>query len=135
LTQFLVCVSEQQPAPIAGLCFRLISPDEGTFSSVCLQLQSRIKGFWVAASDDALEAVLNESCDAMDGGNPFGDTSLGRVVLSLTQQASALALFYSSFPEDLPVASNVSELMSTLESQLQPPRAMGPELYIVWRAI
>ncbi len=137
MTQFLVCVSKQQPAMIAGLRFGLISPDEEIFSSVGLQLQdlqSHANLFWVATPDDVLEAILNESSDAIEGGSSFGDTSLGRVVLSLTRQASALALFYASFPEDLPVASNVSELMATLESQLKPPQPMGPELYIVWRA-
>ena len=134
MTLFLVCASTDAPSPIEGLTFVSVAPDRKFLAPVLQQMNCEAGSVWIASPDDRLESVLASSRDANRDGSGLRDTPLGRVLLAVMGNARSLALFYASFPADLPVASDESGLMTLLEAQLSEPLPQGIELYAVWRS-
>ncbi len=135
MSQLLLCASDRSPLAIEGLQFVSASHTAADLAPAVEQMQARGTPLWLAVFSDASNGILERSHQLIAAGCGVQQSPLGETLLSLIGQgATAAALFYSAFSDDLPQANTTSDLFSILADQFTQPHPMGIELYAVWRS-
>lgn len=130
VSQIVLCVSGSAPSE-TGLSFLSEPASNPAVRKALEAINVAARHAWLASvPDDLLEA----SRALLTTGNRIENSTLGHVLRQVFRsQPAAVALYYSSFSEGLPVAASASEFLTTLEVQLAGEHPMGIELYCCWR--
>lgn len=130
MTQFLLVRSSTRPH-ISGFAVEPVTEDD-FLRPIAERVLGGADRAWVIRPDaEEMDDVVDASVMAMDGGAAFRETSLARALATIVGSCDGLALFWSSFPDDLPAADSLAHLHEMIEAQLREKRASG-EVYGQW---
>ena len=91
-----------------------------------------IENVWVGRPHAGeIDTLVDEASVAMGNNQPYEESELASVLTQVTEQAEALALFWASYPNDLPLAETVPELHRVVETDIRESPSL--EVYVRWR--
>lgn len=128
MTQYLLVQARTAPT-IPSYSATLAATEEslrttGMFSTSC--------PIWVIRpTDGELDEVVAESQIGLDSGLRYAETQLGILLASVVDGCEGMALFMSSYADDLPRANTLETFHGSVEEQLRDELGMG-EIYVRW---
>jgi len=134
MTQFLLIQSRTAPDLPAGYAATEVAAVFTNHQSIT----DLVFGKWetltwkVSPEADEIDSLLHDAQDTLSRGAAMADSALGTLLQALLHMpCEALAMFYADFVDDLPVVRSGSELLETVQDQLNTEYA--PEVYVLWR--
>lgn len=92
-----------------------------------------IESVWVGRPHAGeMDALIDEAAIAIGNNQSYEESELAAVLTQITEKANALALFWASYPDNLPLADTITELHRIVETDLR--ESPSREVYVRWRA-
>ena len=88
---------------------------------------------WVVRPNEGeVDILVDNALEHIQSGGEYRETHLAQLLATIVGNAEGLALFWASYPNNLPIAAIPAEVHALVESDLRRTGKANPELYVRW---